>query len=1173
MKAIIVCNGLDNKAADEWKPCLVRLNNGETIFERQIRLLHENGITEFVISAASNKEQLQRLAAQKAYAHLRFIWTDDSAYERQNGIFVPPARGYGEETVLLSGALVFNRALLERLLDGRYNAVGFNWTEDSKDVFLAHVVGGQIRELSLEEPNADCYVIPPLYRLDEEPTDIADFRVDICEDGYIKELRCPDDLEAAAKEVSYYDIVEQKVFYAPYSIYEVERIREKHRICKPLIVGSTDSRYIKLYLDMLLGAYAHFEPPAGTPDYDDIVKGADIFVRENCDAIISIGGDSAADTAKLIRLFVLLDDKDSYLSPAIPLTELKHIAIPTAADARSQALPTAVMTRKGERQKIRFDGLLPDYVVFEPKFLDELEAEEKKSAALEALCLCVESMWAVHSGRKSRGLAEQALSLLLNGLFEIAEGKIERTADIFYAKYLSHKAVYYSGTTAAYAVSRKISEFLSITVGMAAANCAPYFWRYYADHLTACSDDITRKMAAEALNTIKMILGVNTSFEMALKVPFLAEHVMDMPWPAYKEHDFDAVSASLDERSLKNTPVVMDAQHVRRILQDAFIRECYWDGITPPSSDGYTGQQSFSLYWRQCLSTYVLNRTREIKREILNETVGVCAENGLDYFLSYGTLLGAVRHNGFIPWNDNIELSMPLPDYNKFLKIADQALAPDYYLYHGQNDPHCWFEGTRVCKAGTHIETSKDRFFYARKRGIFITIYPMSTVKGNKRSKNRYKLVRALNAIIACRLNPSSRKLRIRANTIMLFLRPFSLKRLQKIYRRLQNGFKGDFIVLGHKYAAAQEMVPKKLVFPLAVRTFAGCEYKVPANSEAVLKKIYDDYQELPDEEMRTIPQPLRVAFKEDEWIDFNAGAKRPARSSVPTNLLLEKSASISAKMLRNVRQLFGPTKLPKRTMTRIAGMFRTCGIRLSKNSRELASYRDKYAGQRCFLIGNGPSLKAEDLDLLKDEVTFGCNLIYKIFEQTIWRPTFYCVSDSGITRNHSRELVENIDCKTLMIREFAYKYMEVKPWNAVKLPYISVDWYKVHGNMLAYHYISHATVMSMMIELAFYMGFKEVYLLGVDGTSASAKGSHFTDAYFSKAMKEYGDNVKKKLYKNYDPAVRAAYLQKRTLMIFEKLKEYADSHGMTIYNATRGGVIEVFERADFDSVIANTNE
>ena len=69
--------------------------------------------------------------------------------------------------------------------------------------------------------------------------------------------------------------------------------------------------------------------------------------------------------------------------------------------------------------------------------------------------------------------------------------------------------------------------------------------------------------------------------------------------------------------------------------------------------------------------------------------------------------------------------------------------------------------------------------------------------------------------------------------------------------------------------------------------------------------------------------------------------------------------------------------------------------IDFNLNNYRLIRYKDKHLGQRCFIIGNGPSLKAKDLDKIKGEFSFGANMIYKIFPETNWRPTYYFVEDS----------------------------------------------------------------------------------------------------------------------------------------------------------------------------------
>lgn len=78
-----------------------------------------------------------------------------------------------------------------------------------------------------------------------------------------------------------------------------------------------------------------------------------------------------------------------------------------------------------------------------------------------------------------------------------------------------------------------------------------------------------------------------------------------------------------------------------------------------------------------------------------------------------------------------------------------------------------------------------------------------------------------------------------------------------------------------------------------------------------------------------------------------------------------------------------------------VLGFFRSHGMFHNNNSLRLERLKDSHKGERCFLIGNGPSLTGEDLHLLKDEYTFGTNMVYKIFDKTDWRPSFHCVSDT----------------------------------------------------------------------------------------------------------------------------------------------------------------------------------
>lgn len=110
--------------------------------------------------------------------------------------------------------------------------------------------------------------------------------------------------------------------------------------------------------------------------------------------------------------------------------------------------------------------------------------------------------------------------------------------------------------------------------------------------------------------------------------------------------------------------------------------------------------------------------------EILDEFVRVCQAHDLRYYLVGGTLLGAVRHQGFIPWDDDIDVAMPREDYDRFAQIASEELGPQYFYQCPDTDPHYFLTYAKVRKNGT--EVYEERFRNAQfHKGVFIDIFPL----------------------------------------------------------------------------------------------------------------------------------------------------------------------------------------------------------------------------------------------------------------------------------------------------------------------------------------------------------------------------------------------------------------------------------------------------------------
>lgn len=253
-----------------------------------------------------------------------------------------------------------------------------------------------------------------------------------------------------------------------------------------------------------------------------------------------------------------------------------------------------------------------------------------------------------------------------------------------------------------------------------------------------------------------------------------------------------------------------------------------------------------------------------------------------------------------------------------------------------------------------------------------------------------------------------------------------------------------------------------------------------------------------------------------------------------------------------------------------ILGFFRSHGIFHNNNSLRLEQMKNSHQGERCFLIGNGPSLSADDLNLLQDEYTFGTNMVYKIFDKTNWRPSFHCVSDTIYASKLGLEL-SNMIKAPLFTTEKTYRRMRKKPIDTTYIHTIQSERYKVRGNIFAYCMVK-ATVLSLAAEMAFHMGFKEIYLLGVDCTNPHDKKGHFTDNYTTKEVAETDINRIKTRMKTNTLTTKqiGEHIIDRSMEVYALLDKYSKQHDVQIYNATRGGNLEIFPRVKLEDVLEN---
>lgn len=241
-----------------------------------------------------------------------------------------------------------------------------------------------------------------------------------------------------------------------------------------------------------------------------------------------------------------------------------------------------------------------------------------------------------------------------------------------------------------------------------------------------------------------------------------------------------------------------------------------------------------------------LEEVKKIQIEILKEIAKFCEDNNLRYFLAYGTLLGAVRHKGYIPWDDDIDIHMPRADYEKFIELYNQKEGSRYEIV-----THEKVNSYHVPFAKMYLkETLVSEYFYKQSVfGVYVDIFPLDGIKSRWQAYLCGQGIRCMYIKTSkfCKRQTLARKLRLMITKFILL--PFSshliLKTMRSIATRHNYEDCENVCSFGSR-TALREILPRRVFDEYILLDFEGSKYRAPKGYDTYLTSKYGNYMQLP---------------------------------------------------------------------------------------------------------------------------------------------------------------------------------------------------------------------------------------------------------------------------------------------------------------------------------------
>lgn len=365
--------------------------------------------------------------------------------------------------------------------------------------------------------------------------------------------------------------MEQKIITSDNNYRELDIWIRGKSIKKLMLVCDDSIRYQKKLSEHMEGIkeslgvdvipFSDFQP---NPLYENVVDGVKLLRVNECDGIMAVGGGSAMDVAKCIKLYSDMNGDGSnggFLKQEYVPNDIPFLAVPTTAGTGSEATRYAVIYYEGKKQSITSESFIPGTVLMDSDCLVTLPLYQKKATMMDALCHAIESFWSVNSTEESKAYCRKAIGLILENMDGYLDNTEEGRKNMLMAANIAGKAINITQTTAGHAMCYKLTSLFGVPHGHAAVLCDRILFPWMIDNVDKCIDKRGEAYLKETLDDIGHAMGCRDAAEGAKKLVYVFNK-LEFSVPVATMEQFAELKTSVNPDRLKNHPIALDEETI-----------------------------------------------------------------------------------------------------------------------------------------------------------------------------------------------------------------------------------------------------------------------------------------------------------------------------------------------------------------------------------------------------------------------------------------------------------------------------------------------------------------------------------------------------------------------------------------------------------------------------------